>query len=97
MKVPKSTSLAAGWKCSRMLPRAMVQREEADVLYRKAIWQAKRQENVDQLNCSIGPCDVTSKPDLEKLVESLAAKEKHLNLLSPSRHLFICQLSFLTK
>ncbi|KAL8764158.1 MAG: hypothetical protein Q9194_007145 [Teloschistes cf. exilis] len=29
----------------------------------------------------IGPCDVTSKPELEKLVKDLSAKENHLNLL----------------
>jgi len=29
----------------------------------------------------IGPCDVTSKEDLEKLYEELSQKEKHLNLL----------------
>ncbi|KAI4241015.1 MAG: hypothetical protein LQ352_007514 [Teloschistes flavicans] len=29
----------------------------------------------------IGPCDVTSKAELEKLVQELSAKEKHLNLL----------------
>ena len=30
----------------------------------------------------IGPCDVTSKEDLEKLVQEISKKEKHLNLLS---------------
>ncbi|MCJ1312804.1 hypothetical protein MMC25_006480 [Agyrium rufum] len=29
----------------------------------------------------IGPCDITSKEDLEKLVADLCSKEKHLNLL----------------
>lgn len=29
----------------------------------------------------IGPCDVTSKSDLEKLVKDLSSKEQHLNLL----------------
>ena len=31
---------------------------------------------------SIGPCDVTSKEDLEKLVRQISEKEKYLNLLS---------------
>lgn len=30
----------------------------------------------------IGPCDVTKKEDLEKLVQDISKKEKHLNLLS---------------
>ena len=30
---------------------------------------------------SIGPCDVTSKAELEKLVKDLSSKEKYLNLL----------------
>lgn len=30
----------------------------------------------------IGPCDVTSKEDLENLVQEITKKEKHLNLLS---------------
>ncbi|KAL9127619.1 MAG: hypothetical protein Q9217_003553 [Psora testacea] len=29
----------------------------------------------------IGPCDVTSKPDLEKLIKELSSKEKYLSLL----------------
>lgn len=30
----------------------------------------------------IGPCDVTKKEDLEKLVQDISKEEKHLNLLS---------------
>ena len=30
----------------------------------------------------VGPCDVTSKDDLEKLVQEISKKEKHINLLS---------------
>ena len=30
----------------------------------------------------IGPCDVTSKEDLQKLYDDLSKKEKHLDLLS---------------
>lgn len=30
----------------------------------------------------VGPYDVTSKDDLEKLVDEISKKEKHINLLS---------------
>ena len=30
---------------------------------------------------SVGPCDVTKKEDLEKLVKEIESKEKHVNLL----------------
>lgn len=72
-----------------MPPELTLQKKE-DKLYRKAIRQANRSKNVEQHDCSIGPCDVTSKSDLEKLVKDLASKEKYLNLLSPSLHLSSC-------
>lgn len=72
-----------------MRPKTTVQRME-DVSYRKANRHADWRKNVDEYNCSIGPCDVTSKSDLVKLVENLASKERYLNLLSPSLHLFHC-------
>ena len=31
-------------------------------------------------SCRIGPCDVTSKSDLDQLAKELSSKEKHLNL-----------------
>lgn len=34
--------------------------------------------------CRVGPCDVTSKADLEKLIKEISSKEKYLNLLSRS-------------
>ena len=33
------------------------------------------------MNCRVGPCDVTSKSDLEKLIIEISSKEKYLNLL----------------
>ena len=47
----------------------------------------------NQDNCSIGPCDVTSKSDLEKLVKDLTSKEDYLNLLSPSLHIMSYRLT----
>ena len=32
----------------------------------------------------VGPCDVTKKDDLEKLVQEISRKEKHINVLSRS-------------
>lgn len=47
--------------------------------------------------CRIGPCDVTKKEELEKLVDNLKGKEKYLNLLgevpppiSPPHLIWIC-------
>lgn len=56
-------------------------------------WQADRRKNAEQYNSSIGPCDVTSKADLDKLVKNLASKEKYLSLLSLSLHLSCCRLT----
>ncbi len=70
-----------------------IARKEEDRSYRKAVWPAQRIRAADQCNCSIGPCDVTSKPDLEKLVKDLASKETYLNLLSSSPCLFSCFLT----
>jgi len=39
-----------------------------------------------------GPCDVTKKEDLEKLVHEISKKEKHINLLSPPTSTPICQV-----
>lgn len=70
-----------------MPPRPTVQMGK-DKSYRVAIHQANVRNIADEYNCSIGPCDVTSKVDLEKLVKNLTSKEKHLNLLSTSFRLF---------
>ena len=59
-------------------------RTEEDISFRKADQRYDSGIHVDEYNCRIGPCDVTSKPDLEKLVKNLASKEQYLNLLSPS-------------
>lgn len=40
-----------------------------------------------------GPCDVTSKKDIEKLVTEISKNEKYINLLSTLAHLFIKRLS----
>lgn len=32
--------------------------------------------------CSLGPCDVTKKEDLERIVKEVESKEKYINLLS---------------
>ena len=45
------------------------------------------------LESRIGPCDVTSKSDLEKLIEDMSSREKYLNLLSMELQISWLQLT----
>ena len=72
-----------------MLPKSTVHKVE-DKSYREASRKADKRIDTNQKNCSIGPCDVTSKSDLERLVKDLTSKENYLNLLSPLLHLLSC-------
>ena len=67
-----------------MQPRLIIRRT-VEVSSRKCSKMAHSSENDgadDRATNSIGPCDVTSKQDLEKLIKELSSREKHLNLLS---------------
>jgi hypothetical protein len=44
-------------------------------------WKAKPLIDGDEFE-RMGPCDVTSKDDLQKLVDEISKKEKYINLLS---------------
>ena len=81
---PKYISRVVGMRYSRTLPRVTIQKVEVKSYRRMHIlvgiedWKSNRWP----LTHRVGPCDVTSKSDLEKLIKEISLKEKYLNLLS---------------
>jgi type I site-specific restriction-modification system R (restriction) subunit len=61
----------------------MIRKEEVKS-YRETTTREKRakSETYSTDKDRIGPCDVTSKSELEKLIQDISSKEKYLNLLS---------------
>lgn len=64
-----------------MLPNPTILPEE-DKSFRESALYARRIAVLTH-DRSVGPCDVTLKSDLEKIVQEISSKEKYLNLLSP--------------
>ena len=94
------------WECSKRPLSARGWRRNHSVSsghsYNKITTLAKRQKWREQMEMwsiadrdpgRAGPCDVTSKKDIEKLVTEISKKEKYINLLSTLAHLFIKRIS----